>query len=218
MKQPVTTFQGKEAAITWDKRLCIHVEECVRAKKGLFENGRKPWCEPDAAPPEEAADVVKRCPSGALAFRGASVPEETAEALNTVLVSGNGPYYVRGDLRIEGAPDDMPGVRFRAALCRCGESKRKPFCDNSHVAAGFKDSGAVGEKGPGFEAAGGPVGIAGTENGPFRFTGNFAIVAGSGREAWRGMKASLCRCGHSANKPFCDGSHKRVGFVSAPEG
>ena len=50
----------------------------------------------------------------------------------------NGPLYVRGDLDIDGAESDMKGVRFRAALCRCGQSKNKPFCDNSHEEAGFK--------------------------------------------------------------------------------
>jgi CDGSH-type Zn-finger protein len=49
-------------------------------------------------------------------------------------------------------------------------------------------------------------------NGPLLLSGNFTIAAASGRRAWRGTKAALCRCGHSNNKPFCDGSHKRVGF------
>jgi len=53
-------------------------------------------------------------------------------------VTYNGPLFARGELAIEGAPDDMPAVRFRAALCRCGQSKNKPFCDGSHKAAGFQ--------------------------------------------------------------------------------
>ena len=40
------------------------------------------------------------------------------------------------------------------------------------------------------------------------------VLSSSGREAWRGTRAALCRCGESANKPFCDGSHKAAGFTS----
>ena len=42
--------------------------------------------------------------------------------------------------------------------------------------------------------------------------GNVQIVASSGRLAWEGQKAVLCRCGASKNKPFCDGSHRKIGF------
>ncbi len=51
-------------------------------------------------------------------------------------------------------------------------------------------------------------------NGPLRVEGDFEIVDPQGKAfGLAGRTAlSLCRCGHSANKPFCDGSHKRVGF------
>ncbi len=51
-------------------------------------------------------------------------------------------------------------------------------------------------------------------NGPLRVEGNFEIVDASGKAFGLGGRTalSLCRCGHSANKPFCDGSHKTVGF------
>jgi CDGSH-type Zn-finger protein len=51
-------------------------------------------------------------------------------------------------------------------------------------------------------------------NGSIRIEGDFEILDPEGRPfGLAGRTAiSLCRCGHSANKPFCDGSHKRVGF------
>jgi CDGSH-type Zn-finger protein/uncharacterized Fe-S cluster protein YjdI len=211
-KKPVK-YEGRQADVQWDGRLCIHVGECGRAANELFVSGRQPWCEPDRVSVDEVVDVVLRCPSGALTFRRKDRgPEETADSENVVSVMYNGPLYVRGDLEIDGAEPDMPGVRFRAALCRCGQSKRKPFCDNSHEEAGFQDYGAVGEKGDGLDAPGGKLRVSPAPNGPLLLSGSFAIAAASGRRAWKGTKAALCRCGHSSNKPFCDGSHKRVGF------
>jgi CDGSH-type Zn-finger protein len=56
-------------------------------------------------------------------------------------------------------------------------------------------------------------------NGPLRISGNFVIKDGMGKEfGLAGRTAiSLCRCGHSGNKPFCDGSHARNGFQSVVE-
>jgi CDGSH-type Zn-finger protein/uncharacterized Fe-S cluster protein YjdI len=209
----LATYDGEEADVQWDGRLCIHIGECGRANNNLFVGGRQPWCQPDRVSVEEVADVVARCPSGALTYtRKDGGPEEVAETENVVSVMYNGPLYLRGELEVDGAADDMTGVRFRAALCRCGQSKSKPFCDNSHEAAGFRDYGAVGESGQGFEAPGGPLKVGRAPNGPLLLNGNFSIVAASGRTAWKGSKAALCRCGQSKNKPFCDGAHKDAGF------
>jgi CDGSH-type Zn-finger protein/uncharacterized Fe-S cluster protein YjdI len=209
----LATYDGEEADVQWDGRLCIHVGECGRANNNLFVGGRQPWCQPDRVSVEEVADVVARCPSGALTYtRKDGGPEEVADGENVVSVMYNGPLYIRGELEVDGAADDMTGVRFRAALCRCGQSKSKPFCDNSHESAGFRDYGAVGESGQGFEAPGGPLKVGRAPNGPLLLNGNFTIVAASGRTAWKGSKAALCRCGQSKNKPFCDGTHKDAGF------
>ncbi len=214
-KSPIHRYPGREVDVTWDERLCIHVGECGRAKGELFVSGREPWCQPDGCPVPDVAEVVERCPSGALAYEAKDgQTAETAASHNTLTVSGNGPYFVRGNLAIEGAAPDMPGVKFRAALCRCGHSKNKPFCDNSHEAAGFKDYGAVGETGGGSRVDGDRLTLKPLKNGPLHVTGNLSITAGSGVTRWRGTEAWLCRCGHSRNKPFCDGSHRKAGFSS----
>jgi CDGSH-type Zn-finger protein/uncharacterized Fe-S cluster protein YjdI len=212
-EKKVFDYDGAEADVHWDGRLCIHIGECGRAKNDLFVSGRQPWCQPDQVSPDEVAEVVNRCPTGALTYeRKEGGAGEAADAENVVSVMYNGPLYVRGDLRVDGAAEDMSGVGFRAALCRCGQSKNKPFCDNSHEEAGFKDYGAVGDSGEGFDAPGGTLEVGRAPNGPLLLNGNFTIVAASGRKAWKGTKAALCRCGHSQNKPFCDGAHKKAGF------
>ncbi len=211
----ISKFPGDKMDVEWDGRLCIHIGECGRAQGNLFVGGRQPWCQPNLVSSEEAIEVVKRCPTGALTYQAKDgSPAETADDKNTVTIVYNGPLYAKGALEIDGAADDMPGVQFRAALCRCGHSKNKPFCDNSHEEAKFQDYGAVGETGGGIEAEGGSLTIKKAPNGPLLLSGNFTIHAGSGREAWKGTKAALCRCGHSKNKPFCDGSHKPEGFTA----
>jgi CDGSH-type Zn-finger protein/uncharacterized Fe-S cluster protein YjdI len=206
-------YPGEQVDVTWDGRLCIHVGECGRAEGALFEAGRKPWCQPDVSQADDVVDVCARCPTGALTWaRKDGGATEVADARNTVVVANHGPLYVRGELAIDGAADDMPGTAFRAALCRCGQSKRKPFCDNSHEAAGFQDRGAVGQRGPGLESTGGTLAVKRIPNGPLIVDGAHEIVASSGQVRWRGTRSALCRCGASANKPFCDGSHRKIGF------
>jgi len=117
-----------------------------------------------------------------------------------------------GDLKIDGAPDDMPGLRYRAAFCRCGDSANKPYCDNTHEKNAFRDRGALGTTGDSVEESGGPLEIQRAPDGPLIVSGNFSMVTGAGRKGWCGKKAALCRCGASKNKPFCDGSHKPAGF------
>lgn len=215
MSEEVFTFPGQEVDVRWDKRLCIHVGECGQSEGDLFVGGRDPWCLPDVAAAAEVAEVCERCPSGALTCtdkRGRIVEQAPAE--NRVNVVQRGPLYAHGDLQIEGAPEDMPGIRFRAALCRCGHSTNKPFCDNSHLTTGFDDPGAIGEKGPGADSTKGKLEIKPAKDGPLLLSGGVTLIAGSGRAAWRGDQVALCRCGASNNKPFCDGSHRASGFRS----
>jgi CDGSH-type Zn-finger protein/uncharacterized Fe-S cluster protein YjdI len=214
-KEKVFDYPGERANVSWHGRLCIHIGECGHAKGDLFVGGRKPWCVPDLVSDDEVNDVVLRCPTGALSVKFVDGSrEESADAENTVHVAYNGPLFVRGDLNIEDAPEEVSGLKFRAALCRCGKSKNKPFCDNSHNDAGFVDYGAVGEKGEENTSSGGPLQIKAFTDGPLFLTGNVTISGGAGRQSWQGNKVALCRCGGSNNKPFCDGQHKKIGFKS----
>ena len=208
------TYPGQAIDVHWDGRLCIHIGECGQSRGELFVGGRDPWCVPDKTTVDEVAEVCERCPTGALTYSARDGRQEQAPAENRVTVAYNGPLFATGDLTIEGAPADMPGVRFRAALCRCGRSNNKPFCDNSHLEAGFEDYGAIGERGPGGELPAGPLAIKPIPDGPLMLAGPFTLVAASGRSAYRGTGTALCRCGASKSKPFCDGSHNTIGFKS----
>jgi CDGSH-type Zn-finger protein len=103
----------------------------------------------------------------------------------------------------------------RLALCRCGASAHKPFCDNSHRKIAFSAPGTVETSCEDDAATGGPLAINLSEKGPVLLNGNFEIVGAQDGSRYCGNRGALCRCGHSENKPFCDGTHKRIGFEAA---
>ncbi|WP_240547475.1 CDGSH iron-sulfur domain-containing protein [Mesorhizobium tianshanense] len=100
---------------------------------------------------------------------------------------------------------------------RCAAAARRRTSrsgDGSHAKSGFAATGEPPLKDtPALAARNGPLTVTPTTNGPLKLEGNVEIVTGTGHTVDRTTRTFLCRCGHSANKPFCDGSHKRVGFV-----
>jgi CDGSH-type Zn-finger protein len=85
----------------------------------------------------------------------------------------------------------------------------KPFCDNSHRQASFREAGVLGENRLASrpDADGRKLRIVPTVDGPLILNGKVEIRNADGKNAYRGTKTALCRCGHSANRPFCDDSH-----------
>jgi len=60
------------------------------------------------------------------------------------------------------------------------------------------------------------VKIVSLDNGPYMVEGEIELVTASGEPiATKGSKTFLCRCGGSTRKPFCDGTHSRIGFAAA---
>jgi CDGSH-type Zn-finger protein/uncharacterized Fe-S cluster protein YjdI len=212
----VHRFKGRDIEVTWSKARCIHFAACVRALGAVFEPGRRPWVIPDAATPSEVAEVVRRCPTGALHHHLPGGPDELPEPVNKITPWPNGPLYLRGSLEIVGEDGVLQLRDTRVALCRCGNSANKPFCDGSHARTGFRDPGNVfevkvvpNEAGPGTAADGaGPVlTIRPLRGGPLQLKGPFTLAEAGEGTSISGGGAKFCRCGQSRNKPFCDGSH-----------
>jgi CDGSH-type Zn-finger protein len=101
----------------------------------------------------------------------------------------------------------------RLTLCRCGQSHNKPFCDNGHRGAGFDDPGAVANGGGPPATVNGLL-LTASLNGPFVADGAFILRGADGQGQYQATNCELCRCGGSGNKPFCDGTHERIGFRS----
>jgi len=206
----IEIVEGKRVRILFEGGKCIHSRGCVLSRPDVFvPNAEGEWIHPDAATPDAVAEIAHQCPSGAIRYeRLDGGANEEAPKVNTVRLRENGPLAFHAELRIAG---ELAG--FRATLCRCGASKRKPYCDGSHAAAGFVASGEVPpQEGAALAQRAGLLDIKPAANGPLMVEGAFEVVTGTGETVNRTMKAALCRCGHSANKPYCDGTHKKIGF------
>jgi uncharacterized Fe-S cluster protein YjdI len=135
---PTRTYEGHAIEVGWEPRLCIHVQNCVRRLPSVFRPDERPWVVADGADADAVAAAVESCPTGALHYRrldGAS--DEQAQEGTTVDPRPNGPLFVRGHLRIVDADGEVVREDTRMALCRCGASENKPFCDGSHRRIGF---------------------------------------------------------------------------------
>jgi CDGSH-type Zn-finger protein len=200
----------------------------------------------------------------------------------------NGPYYLLNDMQVTPVPNlrrasgEACATVRGVALCRCGGSKNKPFCDGTHGTNGFRDENtadpsqnrrvAYAGKGitifdnraicshagyctdelaavfrqrqdPWIDPHGAPIEkiiatirkcpsgalsyavdgveappperspmVTVTDNGPYAVTGGIELAAVKMGEGASKEHYTLCRCGASKNKPFCDGSHWNVGF------
>ncbi len=201
---------GKEIIVRFDGRRCIHARHCVLTHPDVFlPNVAGEWIHPDAASPAEIAALAHDCPSGAITYeRRGGGAGETAPLVNTLRLRENGPLAVN-------APLAGAASGYRATLCRCGASKHKPYCDTSHRAAGFIATGEPAEQpSEPLAARDGPLTVTPLKNGPLQLEGNLEIVSGTGRTLSRVTQTYLCRCGGSRNKPYCDGSHRKAGFIA----
>ncbi len=206
-------YAGKSITVINHGDRCIHSRNCVLGLPHVFVgNVDGPWIQPDNAQTDEVVAIIRSCPSGALAYeRHDGGAAEPPSQVNTVHVRENGPLAFHGELHI-----DRERASLRATLCRCGASRHKPYCDGSHHEAGFEATGETpSQASEPLTVPGGRLVVTPLPDGPLLVQGSVEICSGTGRTISRAEQAALCRCGASGNKPFCDGSHQRVGFDSS---
>jgi len=103
-------------------------------------------------------------------------------------------------------PTPAPAGNFSPAVAEC---------DGSHHEVQFTASGEPPTgKADMLPVRDGALEVDPQVDGPLQVRGNMEIISGTGRVVARLQSAKLCRCGASNSKPFCDGSHSRVGFRS----
>lgn len=132
-------YVGKQITIHDNRRLCAHAGECTQGLARVWRMGEKPWIDPDGADVEKIIAVIEKCPSGALSYSIEGKPSARAGEGESVMVSKNGPYHVSGAVSLNDPSVDTEDLPESYALCRCGASKNKPFCDGSHWDIKFSD-------------------------------------------------------------------------------
>ena len=148
MPKETLKYTNNEVTVVWKPKVCIHSTICWKGLIEVFNPKERPWIKMDGATTEKIIEQVRKCPSGALSYylnSEAPIDDTTdkvvAESANMlkVEVTPNGPYLIKTECLIvhsDGREETKTGT---VALCRCGSSSKKPYCDGSHRKIGFKE-------------------------------------------------------------------------------
>ena len=219
MSKPIKRYGAGRLVISYDESRCIFARQCENRLPSVFNRAKDPWIKPEKADrPELVTSAVTHCPSGALKFKYLSndAPKEQPDREAICRIQQNGPLHFRGEMRLFAEDRSLVGTETRLALCRCGASENKPYCDNRCRETGFKDLGQIPiisrEPRPDFQTH---LQIRPIKNGPLEVEGNLTIMDEFNNWQVKEDKTRLCRCGQSRNKPYCDNSHIFTRFRSA---
>jgi len=181
-KPATRTYENGDIIVYWYPELCIHVRHCANILPAVFRPDKRPWVNLEGATPLEVILTIDRCPSGALRYSLPGGSSVHPEA-------ANGPGRQR------------EGVGEVEAEAGAGAEARRPGADAGSASGSAAEGGAAG-----------PVRMKVMADGPLLTEGPVEVVGPDGQVLARAGRLSLCRCGLSANKPFCDGTHRREGW------
>ncbi|MCH7516801.1 MAG: (4Fe-4S)-binding protein [Bacteroidetes bacterium] len=129
------SYTNNEIEVFWHADLCIHSENCVNSLNAVFNPKQKPWINMQAASTEKIINAVNNCPSGALKYKWSIEMEEekqNEQSLTNIKVNAGGPYLVKGKVTLIDKDGSETIKEGTIALCRCGASQNKPYCDGNH--------------------------------------------------------------------------------------
>ena len=138
-KEQAVRYEGENVVLEDNESLCAFARFCHSDKGNIWD-----LTETDE---DEAIRLACNCPSGRLVIYDKVSKKEIEPFLEPSIMllqdpnkKCSGPLFVRGEIDIYDEDDNLYESRNRVTLCRCGESKNKPFCDASHVSAKFNDN------------------------------------------------------------------------------
>jgi len=146
-KSRVRKYTNGEVTVYWQADKCIHSANCLVGLPRVFKASKRPWIDMEGASTDKIIKTVDTCPSRALLYKKNSESgdkeneEDHSEASPVrIRILRNGPALITGNYILTDADKNTlkpPGKV--AAICRCGASGKKPFCDGSHTRVGFED-------------------------------------------------------------------------------
>jgi len=137
-------FEAGPLVMTDNPSLCSNAAFCEAIGADAWNLAEKAS---DPAVRERLLGMIRRCPSGRLAYFAPPDERSVEEDLREeIAVVENGPYWVRGGIPVHSADGFQYEVRNRMTLCRCGASRNKPFCDGSHLRTGFRDPPSIAQR------------------------------------------------------------------------
>ncbi len=137
------SYVGKKITIHDNRGICSHAGFCTSNLPAVWRMRQEPWIDADGAAVEEIIEVIRRCPSGALSYTIDDVEHRDQDREPSVQATKDGPFSVQGAISIEGVAQGEGASPEHYTLCRCGESRNKPFCDGTHWSVHFKSDNSV---------------------------------------------------------------------------
>jgi len=131
-------YSNSDIAVQWDAKKCIHSGVCIKNLYSVFNTKNKLWINVNGADAESIKQTIDKCPSGALSYTSENNSSEEQSQINAeISVSDKGPLLVKGNIKIIDI-DGTETIKSKAfALCRCGSSSNKPYCDGTHNKINF---------------------------------------------------------------------------------
>ena len=136
-------YEGRELTVLDNRGVCSHAGYCTAGLPAVWRSAAEPWIDPDGADKAAIVEIIRKCPSGALAYLEDGQLRTDFHEAAEIQVSRDGPYVVRGGVELKDCEFGEGASREHYVLCRCGASRNKPFCDGSHWYAGFHDDEAL---------------------------------------------------------------------------
>jgi uncharacterized Fe-S cluster protein YjdI len=144
MPKETIKYSNGEVTVIWKPKVCIHSKICWTELREVFDPFVRPWVKMDGSTTEKIINQVRKCPSGALSYEmnddannATEIKSEAATMLN-VEISPNGPILIKTSCSIKHIDGTEEVKEGTTALCRCGASSNKPYCDGSHKKIDFK--------------------------------------------------------------------------------
>lgn len=138
-KDRVVDYVGENITIHDNRGVCAHKGACTDNLPEVFKMRKKPWIDPNGASVKRIVETIEKCPSGALSYSIGSRHCPELEREPAIIVDKNGPLNLVGGIKIQDDMNSKPQSSEHCTLCRCGESKNKPFCDGVHHDINFND-------------------------------------------------------------------------------